>query len=127
MKQTIDLLVARYVDAFNRRDADALADLFAEEGRLMPPHVPTLTGRAVIRNALPGFWDLGMRDLQLTSLAVDRHDDVVLDHGRWSIRMGDGEDAAKDEGKDLRVWQRQLDGSWQIIHDIWNTDLPPTT
>lgn len=127
MKQTIEVLVARYVDAFNRRDADAFAALFAEDAQLMAPHVPTITGRDAIRQALPGFWELGLRDLELTPLTVHRHDDVVLDSGRWGLRVGADTDAAKDEGKDLRVWQRQADGSWQVIFDIWNTDLPPAS
>lgn len=124
MKETIDVLVARYTDAFNRRDAEAFTSLFAEEAQLMAPHVPTISGREAIRDAMPGFWEFGLRDLELTPLTVRRHGDIVLDSGRWSIRIGSGPDAARDEGKDIRVWQRQADGSWKIIFDIWNTDLP---
>ena len=124
MKQTIEVLVARYVDAFNQHDAEAFAGLFAEDARLMAPHVPTIIGRDAIRDVLPRFWERGLRDLQLIPLTVRRHEDIVLDSGRWSLRIGNGADSAKDEGKDLRVWQRQDDGSWQIIFDIWNTDLP---
>lgn len=124
MKETIDVLVARYTDAFNRRDAEAFASLFAEDAHLMAPHVPTITGREAIRHSMPGFWELGLRDLELTPLRVRRHGDIVLDSGRWSIRIGSGPDAARDEGKDIRVWQHQADGSWKIVFDIWNTDLP---
>lgn len=29
-----------------------------------------------------------------------------------------------DVGKDLTVWERQTDGTWKMVRDINNTDLP---
>jgi ketosteroid isomerase-like protein len=31
----------------------------------------------------------------------------------------------QEVGKDIHIYRRQSDGSWQIAQDIWNTDNPP--
>jgi hypothetical protein len=28
-----------------------------------------------------------------------------------------------DTGKFVTVWRKQVDGSWKIAYDIWNTDI----
>ena len=30
-----------------------------------------------------------------------------------------------DNGKYVTVWKKQMDGSWKVLLDIFNTDLPP--
>ncbi|MFZ9004609.1 MAG: hypothetical protein ACO20F_08715 [Robiginitalea sp.] len=32
-----------------------------------------------------------------------------------------------DKGKYLRVWQKSEDGTWELTHDIWNSDVPLQT
>jgi ketosteroid isomerase-like protein len=31
-----------------------------------------------------------------------------------------------DKGKYVTVWKKQKDGSWKVLLDVFNTDLPPT-
>lgn len=35
-----------------------------------------------------------------------------------------GGKATLDKGKFLTVWKKQADGSWKIIRDMYNSDLP---
>jgi ketosteroid isomerase-like protein len=37
-----------------------------------------------------------------------------------------GGKAMNDVGKYVAVWKKQPDGSWKMIRDIYNSDLPPT-
>jgi len=32
---------------------------------------------------------------------------------------------ATEKGKYLTVWKKQADGSWKVIEDMFNSDLPP--
>jgi ketosteroid isomerase-like protein len=41
----------------------------------------------------------------------------------WTLAPKNGL-AAKDKGKYLTVWKRQMDGTWKIVRDINNSDLP---
>jgi len=31
---------------------------------------------------------------------------------------------AKENGKYVEIFKKQTDGSWKVIVDIWNSDLP---
>jgi len=31
-----------------------------------------------------------------------------------------------DNGKYLTVWKKQADGSWKVLFDMFNTDMPPS-
>jgi hypothetical protein len=31
-----------------------------------------------------------------------------------------------DKGKYLTVWKKQADGSWKVLFDMFNSDLPPS-
>ena len=31
-----------------------------------------------------------------------------------------------DKGKYLTVWKKQADGSWKVLYDMFNSDLPTT-
>jgi ketosteroid isomerase-like protein len=40
-----------------------------------------------------------------------------------TIQGPDGK-AITDHGKDLAVWEKQGDGSWKMVADTFNSDLP---
>jgi uncharacterized protein (TIGR02246 family) len=69
-------LTARFTDAVNRRDADALAALFTEDGEWHVPGVPVAQGREAISGRLAGLLTNFERLIQLThSGHVDVTDD----------------------------------------------------
>ena len=51
--------------------------------------------------------------------------DLALETGTygWTLQPKSGSEI-KDKGKYLTAWKRQADGSWKVIRDIGNTDLP---
>jgi len=59
-------LAARFTDAVNRRDPDALAALFTEDGQWHVPGVPPAQGRAAISERLAGLLENFARLIQLT-------------------------------------------------------------
>jgi uncharacterized protein (TIGR02246 family) len=59
-------LTARFTDAVNRRDTQALAATFAEDGEWHVPGVPTVVGRAAIAEHLGGLLKNFQRLIQLT-------------------------------------------------------------
>lgn len=77
-------LTARFTDAVNRRDPDALAATFTEDGEWHVPGVPTAVGRESIRDRLAGLLANFERLIQLTHSG---HVDVTGDtaSGVWYL------------------------------------------
>lgn len=53
--------------------------------------------------------------------------DLAIETGRYEMTVTPKQGKAiNDKGKYVTVWQRQPDGSWKIVRDISNSDLPAT-
>ena len=114
-RQAIEAAVARYVAASNRGDADALADLYADDAMLLPPDHEPIRGR----RAIGEFWRQGTDEgLQVTTLTVEVDGDLGYLVGRYKLPPTKEEPA--DSGKYVMCLKRQRDGSWKLTADIWN-------
>jgi len=106
--------------AMNSGDADAIAALYAEDARVMPPNMPATIGRSAVREAFGAMIDAGM-SVELRSIATESSGDLAYNVGTYRQRVND---EVTDEGKFIEVWRRGPDGDWLMINDIWNSDRP---
>ena len=96
-------------------DADALADLYADDAMLLPPDHEPIQGR----EAIGDFWRQGTDEgLEVTTLTVEVEGDLGYLVGRYNLPATDEEPA--DSGKYVMCLKRQRDGSWKLTADIWN-------
>jgi ketosteroid isomerase-like protein len=70
-------------------------------------------------------------DWQITKLDVAQAGDMAytLYTYQMAMRASEGKQI-NDRGKDIAVWKKQSDGTWEIVADTFNSDLPlqaPTT
>ncbi len=110
----------RWEEAFNSGDADAVAALYAEDARVLPPNAELGQGRDVARAAFGEMIASGIK-AQLETIEAVVAGDLGHRVGTYSLHGPDG--AVLDRGKYIETW-RQIDGAWQIENDIWNSDLP---
>jgi uncharacterized protein (TIGR02246 family) len=105
-------------------DWAAVAALYAEDARLMPPNAEAVQGRAAIQ----AFWEAFplTTDIDITSEEVDGRGDLAFDRGSYSVGiMPEGtSEPITDRGKYVVVARRQADGSWLMAIDIFNSNLP---
>ena len=115
-----------WFDHYANGDADAMANLYAEDALLMPPGAPAVTGRAAIRTFLgedaaktkaAGF---SLKAGSVTGLGIDG--DTGWISGTYTVVDASG--ATIDSGSYLSV-HRRTNGAWPYIRDIWNSDRPP--
>jgi len=115
-----------WFDFYNKGDADAVANLYAEDALLMPPNAPTATGRAGIRAfimtdaAASKAAGLTLKNASVTGLGI--HGDSGWLSGTFSVV--DAEGKTVDTGKYLSVHRRTKD-AWLYVRDTWNVDAPP--
>ena len=105
---------------FNSRDAAAIAAVYAENGSLLPPNGQTVKGRA----AIEAFWTEFMASGNagnITDTNVNASGGIGYKVGTYAIASPYGE--LLDEGKYVEVWHH-MDGSWQMMYDIFNSDRP---
>ena len=118
--------VARWLQLIQSKDAAGIAQLYAEDGAVMPPNAPIGKGRAAIQQtwasmmSTPGF-SLAIAPEQIL---VSSSGDMALDRGTYRLTIAPSGQAQNDTGKYVVVW-RKIDGEWKAAADIFNSDLPP--
>src|SRR6185369_12432463 len=122
-EQVIRDLDARWVKAVAAKDVAWIANLYATDGRLMPPNAPAAVGREAVREAWTKL--LGTPGFALTFAPVEvrlaKAADMAFDIGTWEQPGPDAK--AADHGKYVVVWKKQH-GEWKVVADIFNSDRP---
>lgn len=120
-EQSLAALRQDYMDAFNRRDAAAVAALHTERTVSMPAGMPSVTGRESIRELMessltgapPGF----IFEFEATEVRVAEG---------WAVERGITKPAGPfPAGKYVMLYDRDTDGCWRIAWSITNSDATP--
>lgn len=96
-----------------------------EKASLLWPNMPVVTGKAAVREAIAK--DFAAGDLAWHSNSAGTAGDLAYTSGAYQSKYKDasGKELV-DKGKYLTVWKKQADGSWKVLFDTFNTDLPPS-
>ena len=127
-RQAIEAANARFVEAVKRADTtDALAANYADDGIVMAPGAERWRGKDAIRKGFAGMSTATpVREFNLKTDDVVVGGDLAVETGTYEMTMQPRTGSEiKDKGKYLVVWKRQSDGSWKIIRDVFNSDVPP--
>jgi ketosteroid isomerase-like protein len=117
VRQETDRMNAQFVEAVNRGDAAAAAQVYTEDARILPPDMAPIEGREGIQNFWAGgLQQMGMRDVQLTTDELEVAGDQAYEQGRFRFNTNQG----PAQGKYIVVWRRTPEG-WRWHRDIWNT------
>lgn len=117
--------VDRWLQLVKAKDAAGIAELYAEDGSVMPPNAPIGKGRAAIQQTwasmmrTPGF-DLTFVPEQIV---VSSSGDMALDRGTYSLTIARDGTTQTDTGKYVVVW-RKIGREWKAAADIFNSNLP---
>ena len=117
----------QWLAVFAAKDLDKSVAFVAEDGVVMPPNAPAARGHEDIRTLFAGFF-------QLPELKVSWQPDQVeiAKSGDWGFSSGTYQMTFKnslgnlvvDRGKYVTIWGKQSDGSWKVVRDIFNSDIP---
>ena len=110
---------AAWVKAFNAGDPAALAALYAEDARSLPPGGPPIAGRSRIES----YWrdDLGEGGVTTTLTPVDAvaQGDLVHVEGTYKVKGKDGAELVA--GQYQQLWTR-AGGQRQVQREMWRID-----
>lgn len=127
VRQALEAVNARFDSAALKGDTAALASFYADSAILMFANAPAARGHEAVAK---GFAALAA-SMKLTTFKLTTQDVIVS--GDYAVETGAyelGGTPAKagkpvhDVGKYLVLWKKQSDGSYKILRDISNSDLP---
>ena len=110
-------------DGVNNKDAASIASLYTADACLLPPGAPRQDGREAIQAYWQAAIDMGLADVELTTIEVEELGDMATDVGSITATLP-GEDGSRSSlsGKYIVLWQNGSDGTWRMHRDIWNFD-----
>jgi ketosteroid isomerase-like protein len=114
-----------WVKAYNAADADTIVALYADDAIVMPPGAPPAKGHSAIRDWL--LKDISASQSAGVSLVLGDAETGFSGELGWHSGVFTARDksgATVDTGKYCEVWRRSS-GKWQMLRDIWNSDVPP--
>ncbi len=123
----IRLVDSELVAAANARDLDRWLNCFAPDAKMLPPGAPPVEGKAAICQmmgellTLPNFFVAH----HLQSVKESRSGDIawVFYDYEPTIKGANGK-ALMELGKDISIYEKQPDGSWKVVIDMWSSNAP---
>lgn len=134
--ETIDPAVARrqileLSDEWGARlresSIEGVVELYAAGGVAMPPYQQAVSGREGLTDYFRAFFGRGIDQFQMATDEVAVAGEWAFVRGTYSLRAPfvEGGRPVLQTGKWGSIDQRQADGSWKILGNLWNTDAPP--
>ena len=113
--------------AIGARDVEKTISYYTDDAVVMPPNIPTLTGKEPIRSLWKSMLDSPSftGGWKATKVEVAQSGDLAYVSGNYEFTEKD--DSGKpitDKGKYLEVWRKQADGNWKCVAGMFNSDLP---
>ena len=111
------------VEVFQKRNFDALDDVYTKSASILPPGAPLIAGRAAIKE----FWTnmiqgANAKSAVLTSIDVMEAGDSIVEIGRAVLTVEpEGQGASEIEVKYVVYWLDE-GGRWKWHVDIWNSN-----
>jgi uncharacterized protein (TIGR02246 family) len=115
---------ATLLAAVNRSDLAAVMAIWSDDGVMMPPHHPSVHGRADIEEYFDRLFRQYRAEFRFPSTRIEVSGDLAVERVEYHavITPIDGSVAIRDQGKGVHVYRRLPAGAWKLAMDIWNSD-----
>ncbi len=113
--------------AFSSKNLAGAVAFVDSTGSILSPNAPIATGPAAVRALFDGFYALPALNLhwQPTSVEAAGSGDLAYSSGTYAMTFnGPSGKPLADRGKYVTVWRKEADGSWKVVRDAFNSDLP---
>ncbi|MCL6698457.1 SgcJ/EcaC family oxidoreductase [Sphingomonas sp. NSE70-1] len=124
-EEAIRRQVARWLELIKSKDSAAIAQIYTEDGAVMPPNATIGKGRAAIQQTWASMMNTPGFELTFApeQIVLSGSSDMALDRGTYRLTIAPSGKVQSDTGKYVVVW-RKVDGEWKAVADIFNSDLP---
>jgi ketosteroid isomerase-like protein len=114
-----------WMKVYSAKDLQKTLAFCDEEGSMMAPNSPIATGKAAIAKLVSADFTYGNLVWHADKAGVALSGDIGYTSGTYKFSFKDPSGKpVVDNGKYLTVWKKQKDGSWKVLFDMFNTDMP---
>ncbi len=122
-KSDLDVInenIKAFSQAYMNSDAEALANMYTEDGKIFPNNRLIMSGKTDLKNYWTVPEDVKILYHKVTPSEIHIENDTAYDYGYY-----EGKTLTKDKkevswkGKYIIVWKK-VNGNWKIYLDIWN-------
>lgn len=109
------------------KDLERYVSFYADDAAVFFPGTPMVTGKDAIRKTTDALFATAGFSLsfQTAKVEVSRGGDLAYTYGTNTVTMNDPKGKpVTDKGKYVAVYRKQADGTWKVVADIGNSDLP---
>ena len=127
-REAITALLAKYNDALNASNTDAVMPLYAEDGVFMPPYSQSAVGAPAVRKAYETVFQAITLNVKFTIAEI-----VEVGPG-WAFARTNSAGTTTDhssgaksaEGnQELFIFRKDADGAWKIARYSFSPTNPP--
>jgi uncharacterized protein (TIGR02246 family) len=111
--------------AFERGDADSIAEMYTDDAEMFVPGVPVILGKTAIRETWRSIVGAGGNRVAIDVREVQESGDLAYDTGRFTATAADG--SVLNMGKWMVIWKRESRGGWKVHRDFMHWDTAPAT
>lgn len=111
---------AMFSDAVNSKDFAKATSQYTDDAVFLPAYSPAVSGKANIQRWMEAFPTF--TNFKAVSEEIEGTGDLAYNRGTYEMDMG----PVHDTGKWIEILRKQPDGTWKVIRDIFNSDMPPT-
>src|SRR5258708_344099 len=126
-EQAVAAVLAKYQDALNQSDTDAVTKLYASDGVFMPQHFPSSVGAVAVRKAYDAVFNaitltVKFNVAEIHQIAPEWAIARTNSAGTVKVRATGG--GGPEANQELFVFQK-IDGTWKIARYCFSTTNPP--
>jgi uncharacterized protein (TIGR02246 family) len=124
--KAIAKLETEWMKDIRAKDLERWVDHYAEDGSMLWPNSPVVTGRDNIRASIKGRIKDPHYALVWQPEKIQTSDRLAYVRGRYMLTRTDRrtQEPVTDQGKYVTVYRKEEDGEWKVIEDIGNSDMP---
>lgn len=126
-KQTVDTQAVvdnantSWNTAFNAKNIDELTGLYSEQATLSAGDGKVLSGREQIAGLFQSFFDNGLHNHQIDTIASYASEGQISQLANWSADVeNEAGETVTYQGVLMTVLQKNADGEWLVASHIWN-------
>ena len=124
---SLRLAANTYPQAASAKDRAAVVALYDENALMVPPNADLVEKLEGVQGYRFGFLETPGVELQFEILRaeISTSGDIgwTLSIGDITINNPEGP-PGRDIIRDFHTWKKQADGSWKVVVDMWNSELP---